>query len=231
MPLIRVRFEKKGRLKYISHLDLIRTMQRAIRRADISIEYSKGFNPHQKISFGPALAVGTSSSSEYMDLNLTYVIPERNFIQRLNDSLIQDISITEAMYIPDNSPSLTSVINAAMYSIQADYQPQGGEWEEKIFNFFSSAHVYVEKTNKKGIKNKIDIIPLVLEIKEIKAACGRLALELVLATGSDRNLKPIDLLEALQTKTEVRLDEIKIHRKELLIIRDSNHYTPFEIIV
>jgi radical SAM-linked protein len=54
MPIIRVQFFKKDTAKYISHLDLIRTVQRSVRRADIPVEYSKGFNPHSKIAYGPA---------------------------------------------------------------------------------------------------------------------------------------------------------------------------------
>lgn len=231
MPLIRVKFEKIDRLKYISHLDLLRVMQRAVRRADICIEYSKGFNPHPKISFGPALAVGVSSSGEYMDLKLTYDIPERDFIQRLNNSLPKGIRMKDAMYIPDNSPSLTSVINSAIYSIGADYQPQGGEWEERILSFFSSEHIYIEKTNKKGRKKKIDILPLIFEIKEITATSGRLALKLILATGSDCTLKPVDLLEALKSRSGIRMDSIEIHREKLMVFKDGNYYSPFEMLI
>ena len=70
-PSIRYRgaFRKMGAMKYLSHLDLLRTMTRALRRAGISLKYSQGFNPRPLISFSPALAVGIESREEYVDFH------------------------------------------------------------------------------------------------------------------------------------------------------------------
>ncbi|MBR6681766.1 MAG: TIGR03936 family radical SAM-associated protein, partial [Clostridia bacterium] len=66
--IIRVKFEKTGKLQYISHLDLLRTMQTALRRAKVKMIYSEGFNPHMKITFALPLSIGTESLCEYMDI-------------------------------------------------------------------------------------------------------------------------------------------------------------------
>ena len=73
---VRVKFEKTGKLRYISHLDLLRTMQTALRRAKVDMEYSEGFNPHMKLSFASALSVGVTSDAEYMDLELSEPMAE-----------------------------------------------------------------------------------------------------------------------------------------------------------
>ncbi len=230
MPLIRAEYTKKGRVRFISHLDLIRTMQRAVRRADIPIEYTKGFNPHSKISFGPALALGTGSNSEYMDLVLTDSIPERDFIKKMNENLPEGLCILNARYIPGDSPSLTSVINGAVYSIEADYRPQGGEWEQKILDFFSLEHCYIEKTNKKGRVRTVDIMPLVLEVKQIEVSAGKLYTELAVSIGSSRNLNPSDLAAALEKNTGIRLSNIEFERKKMLVIKNGSYFTPFQAV-
>lgn len=70
MDKLRLKFEKTGRAVYISHLDLMRTMQRVFSRAGVPLKYSEGFNPHAKISIILPLAVGTASLCEYMDFSL-----------------------------------------------------------------------------------------------------------------------------------------------------------------
>ena len=67
---IRLEFYKKGRMKYISHLDLIRTMTGALGRSEIPVYYSEGFNPHPKMVFALPLSVGCESICEYLDIKL-----------------------------------------------------------------------------------------------------------------------------------------------------------------
>lgn len=91
---IRLKFTKGSEVKYISHLDLMRVFQRALRRASIPISYSSGFNPHQEISFAAPLSLGVTSNAEYVDLKLTEPMdvreirrrPEQLFAGRNKDS-------------------------------------------------------------------------------------------------------------------------------------------------
>ena len=71
MDKMRLRFEKTGRAIYISHLDMMRTMQRVFARAGLELKYSEGFNPHPQISIALPLSVGTGSLCEIMDFRLT----------------------------------------------------------------------------------------------------------------------------------------------------------------
>ena len=73
---VRVKFTKTGSLKFISHLDLNRTMQEVIVRSKLPVWYSEGFNPHPRIVFSPPLSVGVSSLTEFMDFKLVEEVPE-----------------------------------------------------------------------------------------------------------------------------------------------------------
>ena len=81
-----IKFTKEPNIKFISHLDVLRTIQRNIRRADLPIEYSQGFNPHMATSIAQPLSVGVYSSGEYMDMVLTREMNEEEIIKRLNET-------------------------------------------------------------------------------------------------------------------------------------------------
>jgi radical SAM-linked protein len=85
-----VRYAREERVKYISHLDLMRTFQRALRRAHIPVAYSTGFNPHPRLAFASALAVGVTSSDEYMDTILEEPMVPGEFVARMNSVMPRD---------------------------------------------------------------------------------------------------------------------------------------------
>lgn len=229
MSIIRVRFKKEGSAKYISHLDLIRAMQRSIRRADIPIGYTQGFNPHSKISYGHALSVGMSSDGEYLDMELVEEMNETEIAERLNRSLPKGISVTATGFVPDKSPSLASVINAAGYLITGRIQSQDTDYKNKVLDFFSSTSVLIERTNKRGKKKQVDIIPMILDVKRVQVEQDMLALEVMLAVGSKANLKPAHLIEAMERRTGVFLQETRIHRTGLFIKKGEKYFSPLEV--
>ncbi len=90
---IRVCFSKTGRMQFISHLDLQRTMQGAIKRARLPVKYTEGFNPHMKMSFALPLSIGTESDKEFMDLVLTAPMGEEALCCALQAQLPKEIRI------------------------------------------------------------------------------------------------------------------------------------------
>ena len=87
MVNLRVKFIRGEEIKFISHLDLMRVFERALRRSEIPVAYSKGFNPHPQMVFGLPLSVGVTSQCEYADFKIEDNIEPNEFIQRLNDNL------------------------------------------------------------------------------------------------------------------------------------------------
>lgn len=96
MQKIRVKYCKGEEVKFISHRDLMRVFQRAIRRAGLPIAYSQGFNPHMKISWGDALKLGKTSDQEHAVLQFENWIKPQELIQRLNRQLPKGIEILDA---------------------------------------------------------------------------------------------------------------------------------------
>ena len=91
-----IKFTKESSVKFISHLDLMRTIQRVIRRADLPMEYSKGFNPHMALSIAQPLSVGVYSDAEYMDIVLVEELEEKEIIDRLNAKTASGIKFLNA---------------------------------------------------------------------------------------------------------------------------------------
>jgi len=96
---IQIKYTKGEEVKFISHRDLMRVMQRAVRRADLPITYSQGFNPHMKISWGQALKVGATSAGELATLQMQDWVKPDEIMAKLNQSLPQGIAILEASVV------------------------------------------------------------------------------------------------------------------------------------
>ena len=96
MSSVRVKFFRGEEVKFISHLDLMKMYERALRRSGVPIAYSQGFNPHPQMVFGLPLSVGVTSESEYADFELEGNMDPGEFMQRLNGSLPEGIRIVDA---------------------------------------------------------------------------------------------------------------------------------------
>lgn len=94
MPNVRVFYQKKGRAKYISHLDITRCMQRALKRSDIPVWYTQGFNPHMYLTFALPLALGYESECECMDFRLAEPMELEEVQRRLGENLPRDMVVT-----------------------------------------------------------------------------------------------------------------------------------------
>jgi len=99
MQKIRIKYRKGEEVKYLSHLDLMRAVHRAVRRAGLPITYSQGFNPHMKISWGKALKVGQASNEEYAEIHLEQLMPPKEIMDRLNATLPSGIEIRDAFLV------------------------------------------------------------------------------------------------------------------------------------
>ena len=95
-----VKFTKEENIKFISHLDVLKTIQKNIRRAELPIEYSQGFNPHMTTSIAQPLSVGVYSSGEYLDMVLVDEMNEDEIIARLNATAPGGIKYISALAIP-----------------------------------------------------------------------------------------------------------------------------------
>jgi len=203
--LVRVKYCKEGPIKYISHLNLAQVFTRILRRADIPVVKSEGFNPRFRISFGPPLPLGISSTSEYLDIRLKEEIKTEELVEKLNRVLPQGLKILRAKIIPPSTGSLVKIIDKASYIItlkvkeelldSADKNQEDKlkklqqEIEKNNKRFLNLDEVIVEKQTKNGIK-RVDIKSSILDIKVQKFESPILKLSLGIRISQQGNLNP-----------------------------------------
>lgn len=162
---IRVKFIRGEEVKYISHLDLMKAFERALRRANLPIAYSQGFNPHPQMVFGLPLSVGVTSEAEYADFELSVDVEPEKFAKILNENLPAGLKIEEANYLHGKS-NIMKEISTASYDVlvfRAEDEEMVGI-EGKIKELLAQDQVNVVKEGKKGAR-EIDIKPMVHGLK------------------------------------------------------------------
>ncbi|MDI6744927.1 MAG: TIGR03960 family B12-binding radical SAM protein [Thermodesulfovibrionales bacterium] len=117
---IRVEFSKTGVLKYLSHLELVTVLFRAMRRVGIPLRYSQGFHPAPKVAFGPAISVGIAGVRECFDMEITEPYDINYFMPDMNSVLPDGLKINDAVLISGKEPSLSSFISRYEYEIKCD---------------------------------------------------------------------------------------------------------------
>ena len=168
MDKLRLRFEKTGRAVYISHLDLMRTMQRAFQRAGLSLKYSEGFNPHPQISVLLPLSVGCASVCELMDFRLREETDFAALPERLSAALPEGIRALEVY------PAERKAKELKWLSIDGLLEYDDRDAEElcaPLRAFFARESLVIRKKTKRG-EGEVDIAPAIREIVFEAAAEG-----------------------------------------------------------
>lgn len=209
----RLTFSKSDRAVYISHLDLMRTMQRAFKRAGLPIWYTKGFNPHAYIMFPLALSLGVFSNVEVMDVALTENIPYNEVVERLNASLPTGLKIEKA----------ASPVNEHTKIKKAEYEIflKGDAGITDFEAFISREKIEIKKLTKKKKEKIIDLKPDI-QVLEIKESGEGLLLIVLLPAGCDQNINPGVLIDAFSEFSGKRFSS-KIRRTKILM-DDGNEY-------
>jgi radical SAM family uncharacterized protein/radical SAM-linked protein len=114
---IRVKFAKREPIKFIAHLDLMKTVIAAFHRAELPIAYSQGFNPQPRLSFASALSLGSTSIAEYFECEISKYIPPNEFIQQFAEQVPDGMELLDIWLVPFNAPTLSSIITATTYLI------------------------------------------------------------------------------------------------------------------
>ena len=230
--LVRIKYCKNGPIAYISHLNLAQVFTRALRRADIPVVISSGFNPRFRISFGPPLPLGISSTSEYLDIRLKEEVKVEELTERLNMVLPQGLKILRAKTIPSSTDSLVKVIDRASYVItlkikeklldsaaknqENELKELEREIEKNNKRFLNLDEITVEKQTKNGIK-MVDIRPSILDIEAQKFKSPILKLILKIRIGQQGNLNPRYVAKAWISNFANNFDIIQIYRDGLYV--------------
>lgn len=179
MQRIRLRFEKRGRLKYIGHLDVLDIFNRAIKMAKLPIEYSRGFNPHMLISFGSPLSLGIESISEYVDIDFCDDIDILKIMDNINPNFPEGMKINAVFPLNPPYKRIMSCVCRAKYEIRGLYLS-----DDCIQHYLAQSEISIIKKTKR--KNELtDIKPDIFSINNEHDYISS-----VLSCGSFCNLKP-----------------------------------------
>ncbi|MDE6687446.1 MAG: TIGR03936 family radical SAM-associated protein [Lachnospiraceae bacterium] len=223
---LRIKFERTGPVRYIGHLDMMRYFQKAIMRAGIDIRYSEGFNPHQIMSFAYPLGVSMETRGDYFDIDVLSYQDCETITGQLNDVMADGIRVVSATVLPEGAKNAMASVAAADYLVhlcygnretvsQKDIMSDGETGshtltDEMLQQFLSQKEIFITKET--GKKNSVeDIRPgiFVLEQREDQM------LFMKLKSGSDGNIKPAAVLEALSDMFSLRLVSDRIIRLEI----------------
>lgn len=231
MPRFRIEFAKKDQVRFLSHLDMVKTFERAIRRAEIPIAFSEGFNPHPKMNFASAIAVGVVSESEYMDLDLKEDMEPAGLAARLAKAMPPGLDINTAWKVPDRAPSLMAEVNRAVYDIHAPLrQPVEPETMQRSINeLLANEEITITKRTKKGVGQK-NIRPGIIEVTGEITPAGDAAFKIMTAMGSDGSVRPEEVISALAAHSGLPLDQdaMYIKRLALFIEKEGRRRSPAE---
>ena len=215
----RLCFAKEGRGIYLSHLDLMRTMQRAFQRAGLRIRHTEGFNPHPYISVALPLSVGVESQVELLDFELIspadvslHLLPAR-----LTEKLPQGITVLEAYEAERKVKEIAWLGIRGV--LEYDRVPDMAEMARELGAFFGQKEILVKKRTKKGEETELDIVPLIKEIQFTPQSPTEIALEMV-AAAQNPPLNPGLLLEALRREAEGLSPDFAMFSRQALYDRE-----------
>lgn len=208
---VRIKFAKYDTMKFISHLDVMRYFQKAVRRSGLDVAYSEGFNPHQIMSFAAPLGVGQTSESEYFDIELKTVPPLNELVDRLNATMTDGMRILDAELLPPPVPQVKretamALVAASSYLVMRkdgyDTDLSKEELEQKFVAFLSQNSIPFVKKSKKT-EAEIDLAQFIFDYSaqgnttEFSGEYENgVVFYLLLSAGSVNNVKPDTVMEA-----------------------------------
>jgi radical SAM-linked protein len=200
---IRIKYAKRGPLRFTSHRDFARAFERAIRRAGVPIAYSQGFTPHPKISYASAAPTGVASEAEYLEIGLQSAVEPDALVEALDAALSPGLDILAAVVAPEGGPSLADRITTAHWSIELPGVNRDTA-AAAVQAFLDAPEVMVERMTKQG-RRHFDARAAVVSIivgssAEPGVTCAILELVARLVSPS---VRPDDVLSGLRVVADL----------------------------
>ncbi len=207
----RIRWAKRGKLRYLSHHDEALIFERAARRGGLPLAYSQGFSPHPKIAFGSGLPVGYGSEVELLDIGLTDPLPDSQVVELFNAGLPEGLQVLSAAPVADGAISLGALIHAADYEVTCS-EP----WVEDALSRFLGIDSYMITKPYKGGHREDDlrrgVIDGVLTQDGFTLRCAI----------KPRAIRPSDVFAALEEMAGQDAGVVGFQRVALLTSKDDD---------
>lgn len=200
---MRVWFATDDTVKYVGHLDMHRTWERAIRRARLPLAYTQGFNPQARLQFAAALPVGFTGQGEVADVYLNEELAPVEFVQRLSDALPPGIRPLRAEPTPRETPSLQSQVHGAHYRVEVETEDDEGVFTERLAEFLAMPEAWRERRKGKDIA-RYDLRPLIQDLRYTGRAPYGHAFEVTMRAEPGATGRPDELLAEIGYETAPR---------------------------
>ena len=223
MQRLRVRYAKRGRLRFTSHRDFSRAFERAIVRARIPMAYSSGFNPHPRISYAGASPTGAASEAEYLEIGLATRVDPAEILAALDDSLPDGLDVMEVVESPGGS--LSDLLEASLWRTTVPGLAPD-EAARAVATFLDAGEVLVERMTKKGMRT-FDCRAAVVSMSSVAPSAASSAapsagqpgsqtecaiLEMVLRHGTP-SVRPDDVLAGLRSLAGLEAGSAPLHER------------------
>jgi radical SAM family uncharacterized protein/radical SAM-linked protein len=162
---LRVWFGKLADLALVSHLDLVRLFDRAVRRAALPIAFTGGFHPGPRIAPASALALGATSSTEIVDFELTEAMEISEFQSRLAAQLPVEMPLYRVEIVPAGSPAASQLLEKAEYHLTIAHKNLQADWQRWIDTLLATSEIWFEQTTKSGKKRQINLCERLFELE------------------------------------------------------------------
>ena len=224
---LRVKYLKMEGARFLSHLELMKAMERAFRRAKIPLAFSEGFNPHPKISYASALSVGIASRGEYLDLDLNIEMDLADFKNRINSCLVKGIEVLDVKEVEGKTKSLTAIIERAEYTAICllEQKLKVEDLQRLVEDFLRQPEIIVNRKSKdkeKAINIKEGIYHLSAELNNLN-----LVINFIVDSGSKGNVRAGEVYRAFITFANITIHGSPIFiREDLYTVENGSLCTP-----
>jgi len=229
---IRFRYAVGEELKFLSHLDLTRLFHRALRRSALPMDYTKGFNPHPRLSLAAPLPVGATAAAEYGDIFFTREIGPDQFLRSVRHQLPEGLTLTGAACVAMEAPSLAALINAASYEmIWSGAGPGPGEetLRPALQKMLDLKEVIVARRTKSGKTVEVDIRPFIFKATLEPSETAVPKVTLLLQLGGKGGVSPYAVLDLLDLNEALKPAHLwRLHRRGLYIYNEGKLICPFQ---
>ena len=212
MQRLRIKFSRGDEIKFISHLDITRLWERALRRAGVPLAYSQGFSPHPQMALAVPLSVGMTSEAELMDITCTRNVTPQWFTDIVNQQLPPGVRVLQTQQIPPVQPALQAQVRFAEYRVEVKTEKSREEIEAAIQNLLSLKQLPWQHQRDTGVK-KYDLRALIDTILLLDWQPGQCILGMRLRCDTTGSGRPEQVAIALGFNEYPDL----IHRTKLLL--------------
>lgn len=215
---LRLFYTRNGELKFISHLNTIDLLQRAVFNTDYQVSFSQGFNPHPLMSFGNPLPLGVSSDFEVFDVELEEdQVDLESFKDQLNSYLPKQVQVFEVF--PADSTSISKIFSYSLYEFTLDSSK-----DLEGLDLFDHRPIIIQRSRKAKKKREREIIEedITSHVELLgpfeKLPSGEYFLQAKLENSNLKIINPMNFIQGLLKKYDIEIDpvDISIHKKEMI---------------